>query len=352
MKLVTIIGARPQFIKVFPISRELRKISQEIIIHTGQHYDYNMSKSFFEELDLPKPDYNLGINSTNSTNQIGRMIVEIGIILNKHKPDAVVVYGDTDSTIAGAIAANKQNIKLIHIEAGLRSFDKSMPEEINRVLTDHCSGILMCPTLTAVKNLQNEGITKKVFQTGDVMYDSILNFEKISDKNIINSLNLVPGNYLLATIHRQSNTNIMKNLKEIMGAFKDSKEKIIFPVHPRTSKCLEKYKLNENNSNIFLINPVSYLEMIALIKNAKKILTDSGGLQKEAFFLGVPCITLRENTEWIETIENGWNILVGANRSKILKAIKTFNPSKKRGTHYGCGKAAKKISNIIQNELQ
>ena len=351
MKVITIVGARPQFIKAGQISKELRKISEEIIIHTGQHYDYNMSKSFFEELGLPEPDYNLQMGNFSSSEQMGKTIIEIEKILDKCCPDAVIVYGDTNSTLAGAIAANQKNIRVVHVEAGLRSFDKSMPEEINRIITDHCSDILFCPTEIAVNNLKNEGITRNVFQVGDPMYDIILKFKNLSKTDILKKLNLDEKGYFLATIHRQSNVDIAQNLSNLIEAFKESKEKIVFPLHPRTLKCLKKYKIHLEGSNIIPITPVSYLEMMALTKHAKKILTDSGGLQKEAFFLGTPCITLRENTEWTETIENGWNILVGVNKKNILKAIKEFNPSQERRAHYGDGSTSKQIAKILKEKL-
>src|SRR3989338_1525725 len=351
MKIVTIVGARPQFVKVSPVSKELRKRHKEILVHTGQHYDYNMSKVFFEEMGLPKPDYNLGINSLEQTEQIGKMICEIGKILNIHKPQAVIVYGDTNSTLSGVIAANKSNIKIAHIEAGLRSFDKSMPEEINRIVTDHCSDLLFCPTKISVENLKNEGLVNGVFQTGDVMYDAILNLQKSMSSKILSKLKIKPNEYILATIHRQSNTDSEENLKEILNAFKESDEKIVFPIHPRTKNSLKKFGLSCEYPNVKVIDPLGYLEIVELEKNAKKIVTDSGGLQKEAFFLGVPCITLRENTEWVETIENGWNVLVGANREKIINAIRDFHPTKKRENYYGDGTAAKKICEIIEREV-
>lgn len=351
MKVMTIIGARPQFIKESALSKQLRKNHGVIVVHTGQHYDHNMSGAFFEELNIPKPDYNLGINSGDQSEQVGRTIIELGKLIEKVKPDAIIVYGDTNSTLAGAIAANKKKIKLVHIEAGLRSFDKSMPEEINRIITDHCSEILFCPTNLAVQNLKEEGISKNVFQVGDVMYDSILNFQKIAESNILERLRIKSKKYYLATVHRQSNTDIKENLLEIFEGFRESGEKIIFPLHPRTAKYLKEYGINHKNSNILMIEPVSYLEMISLVKNARKILTDSGGLQKEAFFLGVPCITLRESTEWRETVENGWNILVGTNKGKIKEAIKNFSPNLERKSHYGDGRASEKICDLLEKHV-
>jgi UDP-GlcNAc3NAcA epimerase len=348
MRIMTIVGARPQFIKAHPISKEIRKNHEEIIIHTGQHYDYNMSGAFFEELGIPKPDYNLGINSSNESDKFGKMILEIGKLILELNPDLVIVYGDTDSTLAGAIAANKNSIKLAHIESGLRSFDKSMPEEINRIITDQCATFLFCPTKTSVENLKKEGIERNVYNSGDVMYDAILSFKKLAKKQILDELNLKQSEYFLATIHRKSNTNNKENLKNILEAFKESNEKIVFPIHPRTKKFLEEHGLNLEMPNVKLIPPVTYLEMLALEENAKKILTDSGGIQKEAFFLKVPCITLRDNTEWTETVSNGWNILVGADKEKIINAINNFNPKTNQEEHYGDGKATEKIVSIIE----
>jgi len=353
MKIVTIIGARPQFIKMAPVSKELRKHFNEVIIHTGQHYDYEMSKIFFEQLNIPKPDYYLGVGSGPHGYQTGEMIKRIEKVLIKEKPNLVLVYGDTNSTLAGALAAVKLHIKVAHVEAGLRSFDKKMPEEINRVIADHISDLLFCPTKTAVKNLRNEGIKNGVYLTGDVMFDALLTNIKIAEQKskILEKLGLKLKNYYLATVHRAENTDNRKNLENIINAFIESEELIVFPAHPRTIKFLKIYKLLnkiENADNIFLIKPVSYLDMLMLEKNAKKIITDSGGVQKEAYFLKVPCITLRNRTEWIETVEDGWNILVGANRERIIKAIKEFEPQGKTYFYrFGNGKASKKISKII-----
>jgi UDP-N-acetylglucosamine 2-epimerase (non-hydrolysing) len=349
MKIASIVGARPQFIKSKPVSLELRKIFDEVIIHTGQHYDYEMSQLFFDQLNIPKPDYNLGIGSSTQGEQIGDMMKEIEKVLFKEKPDFVLVYGDTNSTLAGALAAVKLHIPIGHIEAGLRSFDKSMPEEINRILTDHCSKVLFAPTVNAFENLKNEGITNGVHITGDVMYDVLLNNIKIAEKsNIIEKLNIKKREYFLTTIHRESNTNNIKNLSNIIEALSQVEGKIIFPVHPRTQKFIKNHKLeNKIKENILLIQPVGYIDFLCLEKNANKVFTDSGGIQKEAYLLKVPCITFRENTEWIETVEDGWNILVGTEKRKILNATIDFNPTKKQNDHFGDGKASKKIKDII-----
>ena len=349
MKIVTVIGARPQFIKAAVVCKALRENHNEIIIHTGQHYDDNMSKVFFEELNIPKPDYNLNIGSSNHGCQTGNMLISIEAILEKEKPNYVLVYGDTNSTLAGALAASKILIPVIHIEAGLRSFNKSMPEEQNRILTDHISNILCAPTKTAVNNLSNEGIIKGVYNVGDVMYDSVLHFAKIAEQksDIMSRLNLNKEEYVLATMHRAENTNDFFKLKNIIEAFNESEEKIILPLHPRTERYIKEYGLSFSK-NIKVIESVGYLDMLILEKRSKKIVTDSGGVQKEAFFFGKPCITLRDETEWIETVENGWNIIVGADKVKIKDAILQFKCSKPKEGHFGFGDAAKKIVDIIE----
>ena len=358
MKITTIVGARPQFIKMAPVSEELRKNFDEVVIHTGQHYDYEMSKMFFEQLNIPEPDYYLSIGSGTHGYQTGEMIKKIEEILLKEKPDLVLVYGDTNSTLAGALTAVKLHIKIAHVEAGLRSFDKKMPEEVNRILTDHISDILFCPTETAVKNLTNEGIKNGVYLTGDVMFDALLANIKIAEQNskILKELILKPRDYCLATVHRAENTDNRKNLENIINAFIESGEFIVFPAHPRTVNSLKVYELYDiikKADNVLLIKPVGYLDMLMLEKNAKMILTDSGGVQKESYLLKVPCITLRDRTEWIETVEEGWNVLVGANKEKILKSIKEFNPrGEKYSYRFGDGRASERIINTLMEVAQ
>ena len=352
-KLLSIVGARPQFIKAAVVSKELRKGFDEVLVHTGQHYDDNMSKIFFDDMGIPKPDYNLGVAIEDPKEQINEMRIQIKKIIDKEKPDLVIVYGDTNSTKAGAMAASELGIPLAHVEAGLRSFDMSMPEEENRIFTDKCSKLLFCPTETAVDNLKKEGIIEGVHNTGDVMYDATLYFLEVAEEksNILDKLGLNSKDYLLATVHRQSNTDDKHNLKSIFDAFVESGEKIVLPLHPRTKKMLSKYGLYEHysGSNIIFIDPVGYLDMLILEKNAKKILTDSGGIQKEAYFMKVPCITLRDNTEWVETVDNKWNVLVGADSGIIFDAIKKFNPLEKQGSYYGSGSASNKTVKIIES---
>jgi len=325
MKILTVVGARPQFIKLAPLSKILRENGvNEIIVHTGQHYDENMNNLFFKELEIHEPDYNLGIGSGNHGEQTGRMLIEIEKVLLKENPDMVIVFGDTNSTLAGALSASKLHIPLAHVEAGLRSFNKKMPEEINRILTDHISNILFCPTQTAVENLKKEGITKGVYLVGDIMFDALMHFSKISEvkSKILEKLNLKPKNYYLVTVHRAENTDNYERLKNILIALSQLDKPVIFPIHPRTKKMIEYFGLNNLLDVILVIKPVGYLDMLRLEKNAKAILTDSGGIQKEAFWLKIPCITLRDETEWIETVELGWNRLAGSDIEKILSAVK------------------------------
>lgn len=325
MKIVSIVGARPQFIKCAPVSRELRKTHREVLVHTGQHYDHGMSEIFFEELGIPKPDYNLSIGSGSHGKQTGAMLAGIEEILLNEKPDMVLVYGDTNSTIAGALAAAKLHINVAHVEVGLRSFDMDMPEEINRILTDHISNILFCPTQTAVDNLAKEGIIKGVILVGDVMVDAMEYNRMIAEKSssIIEKLGVTRGKYLAVTIHRPSNTDNKEHMVNIISALGQSGEDVVFPAHPRTVKYLKEYGLLDSlQSNIKIIEPLGYLDMIMLMGSADKVVTDSGGVQKEAYMLKVPCITLRENTEWVETVVSGWNVLVGANKKHLLEMIR------------------------------
>ena len=348
MKIASIVGARPQFIKCAPLSRELRKSHQEVIIHTGQHYDYEMDKVFFDELEIPQPDYNLRVGSGTHGYQTGEMLKKIEAVLIQEKPDLVLVYGDTNSTLAGALSAAKLQVKIGHIEAGMRSFDKSMPEEVNRVLTDHCSTYLFCPTRTAVDNLKREDIVKGVHLTGDVMVDALLYNRIIAERSqILDTLNLENKQYLVATVHRASNTDDRHNLESIVDAFCKLDEKIVFPLHPRTRKSLKRFGLyNRLKRKVKLTEPLGYLDFLHLLNYAKKVLTDSGGIQKEAYILKVPCVTLRDNTEWVETVEKGWNVLVGVDKARILKMAKEFEPDREQRNIFGQG-ACEIISEAI-----
>jgi len=348
MKILTVVGARPQFIKAAAVSNIIRNEHEEILVHTGQHYDENMSKIFFEELKIPKPDYNLGIGSGGHGKQTGAMLIQLEELYIKEKPDMVLVYGDTNSTFAGAVCASKLLIPVAHIEAGLRSFNMTMPEEQNRILTDHISKYLFVPTTSAVKNLSVEGITKGVHNVGDVMYDATLNFTQISKEKskIIGELKLSSKEFILATIHRAENTNDINRLRNIIEALNEGAQQIILPLHPRTKKYMDDYGL-VFNKNIKIIDPVGYLDMISLEMHCTKIVTDSGGVQKEAFFMNKPCITMRDETEWVETVQNGWNIVVGTDKAKILDGIVNFVPNKVQQNIFGDGHAAEKILKII-----
>ena len=354
MKIVSIVGARPQFIKAAPVSRVLRERHEELILHTGQHYDDNMSRIFFEDLAIPRPDMNLGVGSDSHARQTAEMLIGIEKYLQQVKPDWVIIYGDTNSTLAAALASSKLHIKLAHVEAGLRSFNRKMAEEINRIIADRIANLLFCPTKTAVENLANEGIIKGVHNVGDVMYDAAIQFAPIAEKKsvILKKLKLEPKSYILLTLHRAENTDYYDNMKNIVNALLDSKESIVFPIHPRTIKYLKEYKLFEKilkADHIKLIDPVSFMDMIVLEKNADKILTDSGGVQKEAYFYKVPCITLREETEWVETVQDGWNLIVGADYQKIREGIESFVPNSPQKGHYGDGRASEKIDELISS---
>lgn len=349
IKIMSIIGARPQFIKLAPIASILNLGHDHKVIHTGQHYSFNMNDVFFSDLDIPSPDYNLEIGSSTHGVQTAKMIEGIERILLKEKPDLVIVYGDTNSTLAGAIATSKMNIILSHVEAGLRSYDMTMPEEVNRVVSDHVSDILFCPTSVSISNLKNENITNGVHLTGDVMVDVLKRYEDVAEEHskIHEQLDIKRNDYILATIHRQSNTDSYANMSNLAGSLKKI-DNLIFPCHPRTKKMLIEYGLYDDlASKVNVIEPVGYMDMLMLEKYANKILTDSGGIQKEAYVFKVPCITLRENTEWIETVEDGWNVLVGCEMEKIDYMVNNFNPSRKQGEVFGNGQASKNICSII-----
>ena len=352
MKIVTIIGARPQFIKASILSLEFSKDQsiEEVIIHTGQHFDHNMSQIFFEEMLIPPPRYNLGVQNLSHGAMTGRQLEKVEEILLKEKPDFVLVYGDTNSTLAGSLAAAKLHIPIAHVEAGLRSFNKKMPEEVNRVLTDHLSELLFVPTSVAVKNLKKEGINvNKIKIVGDVMYDAALHFGKIAEEKskILEKLNIENNQYILATVHRPENTDHPEKLKNIISALSDSPLRVVMPIHPRTKKKINDYNIQHNNQLEF-IEPVGYLDIVMLEKNACKIATDSGGIQKEAYFHGVPCITMRDETEWIELIEMGANQIVGSSREKIRQALYNNIDKFETNSVYGTGDTSLKIINILE----
>jgi UDP-GlcNAc3NAcA epimerase len=330
-KIVTVIGARPQFIKAAVVSRVIRKKGgiQEIIVHTGQHFDNNMSSVFFQDMDIPEPDYRLEISSLSHGAMTGRMIEKIEEVISIERPDLVMVYGDTNSTLAGALAAKKMNIRVAHVEAGLRSFNMKMPEEINRILTDRISDLLFCPTENAIENLHQEGFLKYNFHiqlVGDVMYDAALFYGALSPQrsDVLHRLNLSKNNFILCTVHRQENTDNVENLESIIAALNNIHHKIpvILPLHPRTRKILG---LNNIPTDFEPTEPVGYFDIVELLKNCSLVITDSGGMQKEAYFFNRYCLTMREETEWIELIRNGYNLLVGCDRDLIKKGVERFS---------------------------
>jgi UDP-GlcNAc3NAcA epimerase len=358
-KIVTIIGARPQFVKASVVSRALLEGHQieEIIVHTGQHYDQNMSAVFFQEMEIPEPRYNLEVNGAGHGAMTGRMLEKIEKVLLEEKPDLVMVYGDTNSTLAGALAARKLNIPLAHVEAGLRSFKMTMPEEINRILTDRISDLLFCPTEKAVSNLDEEGFRHfgcRIYQVGDVMYDSALYYANQAEKKseVINRLNLANKPFILCTIHRQENTDDIENLKSIIHALNLLSHDIavVLPLHPRTRKIMQQHAIV---TEFETIDPVGYFDIISLLKNCRLVITDSGGMQKEAYFFSKHCITLREETEWVELTEQGYNTLVGVNENKITDAFhkRVNEPFVNKHSLYGDGNASQKIARLIQKYL-
>ncbi len=362
MKLLTIIGARPQFIKAAPFSEEFRKNNDEILVHTGQHYDTNMSDIFFDELGIPKPDYNLGVGSGNHGKQTASMLKGIEEILLEEKPDGLLVYGDTNSTLAGALAASKLHIPVYHVEAGLRSYNKLMPEEQNRIMTDHISEMLLCPTQTAVDNLNKEGVTTGVVKTGDIMYDTVIRNIGIANKKYSNGLwlkeivrenyeisKISENGYYLSTIHRAENTDNPEKLSNIFKALSELDKPVILPLHPRTKKLIDNLEIDMKN--LIIIKPIGYLLMLYLTSCAYMVVTDSGGLQKEAYFLKTPCTTLRDQTEWIETLENSWNVLSKINveeiKTKVQRELTCLQHPQPMS--FGEGNAALKICEAIVN---
>lgn len=358
MKIVTVVGARPQFIKAAAVSRVIRKYAAEILVHTGQHYDSNMSDVFFEELDIPKPDYNLGIGSGSHAKQTAEMLVKLEEIYLKEKPDFVLVYGDTNSTLAAALAASKILIPIIHVESGLRSFNKAMPEEQNRILTDHISEFLFCPTNIAVEHLKNENITANVYQIGDVMCDAVrfyLEKVKKTPKDLfmeklcfLFKWDKPLEHWYIATVHRAENTGNEDVLKEILKAFEQFDAPVIFPVHPRIRDYVERLMSVNNYQNICFVEPLGYMEMLFFTSNAVKVVTDSGGLQKEAYMMHRNVVTLRKQTEWIETLKGNHNILCDIDSKQILDAVKRTDIDKTFDDYlYGEGHAAEIMCKIL-----
>lgn len=349
MKLTSVVGARPQFIKASPLSLALRKKHREVLVHTGQHYDYGMSDVFFDDLGVPSPDYHLGIGSGTHGAQTGAMLKAIEEVLLKERPDAVIVYGDTNSTLAGALAAAKLHMPVAHVEAGLRSFNRAMPEEINRILTDHISTWLFVPSTGSREQLQREGIASSIHVVGDIMYDALLTHRERAGtrSRILQTLRLAPRTYYVATIHRAENTDHADNLQSIFNALQILGKPVVLPLHPRTDKKLKQYGI-QPGSNIRCVEPLGYLDMIRLQEHAACILTDSGGVQKEAYYLGVACVTLRMETEWVETVAAGWNRLCGSNVDAIENAVQSMEGSQPpRPDLYGDGRTADRIVDIL-----
>jgi UDP-GlcNAc3NAcA epimerase len=351
LKILSIVGARPQLIKATVVSSAIRETFSEVLLHTGQHYDHEMSEIFFRDLDLPPADYNLGIGSGPHGKQTGEMLQGIEEVLIQERPNWVLVYGDTNSTLAGALAAVKLHIPLAHVEAGLRSHSRRMPEEINRVVADRLSQLLFCPSATAVSNLAQEGITDGVHMVGDVMYDAMLRFLPRAEErpSPLDRLGVVAGEYALATVHRAGNTDDLQRLSAILACLAVAEMPVVFPVHPRTRAILQSNQL-AIPENLCLIDPVGYLDMLMLERNAHAILTDSGGVQKEAFWLEVPCLTLRDETEWVETIETGWNEVVGVDPDRVRSALAKGKPGKSPPPIYGEGKTAGRIAKLIAED--
>lgn len=351
MKVATVVGARPQFIKAAPVSAAIRARHDEVLVHTGQHYDADMSQVFFDQLGIPHPDHHLGVGSGTHGVQTGRMLMALEETFVAESPDAIIVFGDTNSTIAAALAAAKLHIPVGHVEAGLRSFDRTMPEEVNRVLTDHVSTWLWCPSEEAVGHLRNEGVTAGVENVGDVMVDAFRmhasRAPEVSD--ILARHGLEEGGYWLATVHRPVNTDEPAAMRRILEAFRESGETILLPLHPRTRAALSRHGLGDlaDHPDIHIIPPVPYVDLLAAMLGAKGVVTDSGGMQKEAYLAGRPCVTLRTTTEWSETVADGWSVLVGSDKEKIKEHLATFRPDGPRQDHYGDGEAARRIAESL-----
>lgn len=349
MKIVSIVGARPEFIQSAPVSRALRARHQEILVHTGQHYDYRMSQTFFDELGIPAPDYNLEVGSGSHGRQTAELLIRLEEVLLKEQPDLVIVRGDTNSTLGGALAAAKLGLPTAHIEAGERSYDRRMPEELNRLVADALADIYFCASQSAVKRLAAEGIQANVHWTGDVMLDALRFNRPIAEarSDALRRLALTPGGYALVTIHRAANTDDPARLANLVAALNQAPEPVLFPVHPRTRGALVKLGA-QFKAHVQLIEPVGYFDMLALEAGARLIATDSGGVQREAYFLGKPCVTLRDETEWTETVSAGWNVLAGNDPARIAEVWRTFQPPAEQPPIFGDGTAGARIAQILE----
>jgi UDP-N-acetylglucosamine 2-epimerase len=352
MFIVSVVGARPQFVKAAVLSRTLRARHEELLLHTGQHYDDLMSDVFFRELRMAAPDVNLGVGSGSHATQTARALEGIEGVLTARRPDLVIVYGDTNSTLAGALAASKLGIPVAHVEAGLRSYDRSMPEETNRRLTDHVASWLFCPTETAVTCLRREGIVEGVHHVGDLMYDSLLAAlprVKQIETDVLASFEVEAGAYCVATVHRAANTDDPATLRALLEAFRRLECPVVLPLHPRTRDAMSRAGVTASR-NVRVVGPVGYFEMVALERNARVVLTDSGGVQREAYFLAVPCVTLRTESEWPETAADGWNVLAGADPDAVVRAAERPRPQTPPRRSFGDGHAADKIVEILEHD--
>jgi UDP-N-acetylglucosamine 2-epimerase len=356
VRLLTLVGNRPQFVKAAAVSRRLRERHEEVLVHSGQHYDDELSAVFFRELDLPAPDHQLGVGSTSDAEQVTAIMHALEPITAELEPDLLLVYGDTNTTLAGALGAARLGLRLAHVEAGMRSFDDSMPEERNRILTDHLSELLLCSTQTALENLDAEGVTGRVRLVGDVMADVTLIMRTIAEErsDALERLRIIPGSYLLVTVHRAGNVDQRAQLEQLVEILESLPLKAIFPVHPRTHARLEAAGLLERlraRADLKLTPPLGYLDFLKLLSHAHAVLTDSGGVQKEAYLLSVPCLTLRDTTEWVETVELGWNRLVGLDRERVLGALATLERPPHHPDLYGGGRAGERVVAAI-NEIE
>lgn len=348
-RVLTVVGNRPQYIKCAAVSPHLREIAREVLLDTGQHYDHELAGVFYEELGLPAPDISLGVGSGSHAVQTGRIMVGVEAALTERGPDLVLIYGDTNSTLAAGLAAAKAHVPVAHVEAGLRSFDRRMPEEVNRVLSDRLSRLLFCPTTVAVRNLEAEGIVEGVHLVGDVMYDLALRaLTPPMEGEVLRRFGVAPGAYVYATVHRPANADSPRRLADIVGVLRRLDEPVVFAVHPRTRATLERERLLEGSATRVRVHPpVGYFESLALIRNARVVATDSGGMQKEAFMLGTPCVTMRDTSEWVETLERGWNVLVDADPKRLAAALAAARPGRGRPDCYGRGDAGQRIAAVI-----
>jgi UDP-N-acetylglucosamine 2-epimerase (non-hydrolysing) len=353
MKICSVVGARPQFVKAFPVAEALEG-HDRVLVHTGQHYDRELSEVFFEELPIPEPDVNLGVGSGTHAEQTARMIEELAGVVTRATPDVLLVYGDTNSTLAGALVGAKRDVQVVHVEAGLRSYNRAMPEEINRVLTDHCSDLLFAPSERAVETLAGEGITEGVHDVGDVTYDALLAVrDRARERSrILDRLGYEDGEYVLATVHRAANTENEARLAAIVDGLADAQLPVVLPAHPRTTAALKAADgIAEIPDPLHLVDPVGYLDFVRLLDGAERVATDSGGVQKEAFYLDTPCITMREETEWVETVAAGWNVLVGADTGAIRRNLRRRFEVSKKPQPYGDGNAAERIARTLERTV-